>query len=176
MALQTASRQWNVAFGASQLQCNAPGSAPGAHTAPHPSFTRCFNSCLLFRVMAVVRGAPSGAPGSLIPGLLTRVQLPPLMGINSYISALESTLLPNYPLPHCAQYSGRFQQPNPRSTGALIRACYFVSWRLYAGRLRVRRDLEPGLSTRVQLPPFRGIKGIRISSSAPALESTRQPR
>lgn len=32
------------------------------HTVP-PSLSRCFNSCLLLRAMAVVRGAPSGAPG-----------------------------------------------------------------------------------------------------------------
>ena len=31
----------------------------------------------LVRVMAAVRGALSGALGSLIPGLLTRVQSPP---------------------------------------------------------------------------------------------------
>ena len=79
----------------------------------------------------------------LEPGLSTRVQLPPLSGIkdiriSSYNSAFEYTLQPNYPLPHCAQYSGRFQQPNPRSAGALIRASCSVSWRLYAGRLRVR--------------------------------------
>lgn len=33
--------------------------------------------CLKFRVMAAVRGIPSGMPGSFVPGRPTRVQLPP---------------------------------------------------------------------------------------------------
>ena len=33
--------------------------------------------CLPFRVMAAVRGTPSGVPGSYVPGRPTRVQLPP---------------------------------------------------------------------------------------------------
>jgi hypothetical protein len=35
--------------------------------------------CPPFRIMAAVRGAPSGAPGSLILGLSTRAQLPPFL-------------------------------------------------------------------------------------------------
>ncbi len=68
-------------------------------SAAQPSFSRCFNSCLLLRVMAVVRGAPSGALGSLSPGLPIRVQLPPLSAtkdvrVSSRTSALESTHQP----------------------------------------------------------------------------------
>lgn len=62
-----------------------------------------------------------------------------------------------------------------RSADALIHACCFVLWRLCVGHLRVRRDLEPGLSTRVQLPPLSGIKDIRISSYNYAFEYTLQP-
>lgn len=56
------------------------------HGIPHNSqrFQR-----LLLPVMGAVRGAPSGAPGSLIPGLPTCAQPPPLRLVANGVGSIN---------------------------------------------------------------------------------------